>query len=96
MPGLATLFFFCLFINIDSKYGRQRPGINLLALRNLAAERARILQRARHGDASALESECEVAGGLVLVPAMRGEPLVTECFLFFFLLRFRGPEGILD
>lgn len=57
---------------------------------------AGVYVRARHGDASALESECEVAGGLVLVPAMRGEPLVTECFLFFFLLRFRGPEGILD
>lgn len=41
--------------------------------------------RARHGDVSALESECEVAGGLVLVPAMREKAISIGMFPFLFL-----------
>ena len=67
---------------------------NILLPKGPGFPSAGVYVRARHGDASALESECEAAGGLVLVPAMREKLLVTECFLFFFLLRFRGPKGI--
>ena len=56
---------------------------------------AGVYVRARHGDASAFESGCEAAGGLVLVLAMPEEPLVTESFLFFssFAFAVRKASG---
>ena len=39
---------------------------------------------ARHVDVLALESECEVAGGLVLVPAMRGKAIGNGMLPFLF------------
>jgi len=40
--------------------------------------------RPRHGDVLALESECEVAGGLVLVPAMREKAISIGMLPFLF------------
>jgi len=45
---------------------------------------AGVYVRARHGDVLALESECKVAGGLVLVPAMREKAISNGMFSFSF------------
>lgn len=77
-----------IFLGFHKHYSKY--GIDLRTLRNLAAEgpgfpSAGVYVRACHGDVLALESEMRGRCWLVLVLAMREKPLVTECFLFFFL-----------
>lgn len=91
MSGLATskfkftFFFFLAFRKHNSKYGRQlAEDRSTRPTESRCRKGAGVYVRARHGDVLALESECEVAGGLVLVPAMREKAISNGMFPFLF------------
>jgi hypothetical protein len=87
-------FFFGFFVNIIPNMGA-RPGIDLRILRNLGRPALACMWCTRVMVTSWPSSpNARSLAGWCWCQRCVEKPLATECFLFFFLLRFRGPKGI--